>query len=72
MMGALLLPRPLVYACLQDLLIRQGLLGSGVLPDALRNPAARLLSDVFDVNLVVAQIRVRALYPQIDPSQLTL
>ena len=71
MMGALLLPRPLVHACLSSLFAKAGTLGA-VLPDAERPAAARLLSDVFDVNPIVAQIRVQTLYAPIDSSQLTL
>jgi hypothetical protein len=71
MMGALLLPRPLVHACLRSLLAQPGALGAEVLPDGARSAAARLLSDVFDVNPIVAQIRVQTLYPPLDSSQLT-
>lgn len=71
MMGALLLPRPLVHACLRILLVRTGALRAEVLPDAARPAAARLLSDVFDVNPIVAQIRLQTLYASIDASQLT-
>ena len=72
LMGALLLPRPLVHTCLEGLLVREGALGAGLLLDGFRPTAAGLLSEVFDVNPAVAKIRIDTLYPKRDSSQLTL
>ena len=72
MMGALLLPRPLVRICLQDLLAEDGMLGPESLPERAKPAAVRRLSDVFEVNPVVARIRIATLYPAKDPGQLTL
>ncbi len=72
MMAALLLPRPLVRVCLQDLLIRHGTLGSELLPESSKPTAIRRLADVFEVNPIAAQIRVTTLYPEKDSGQLTL
>ena len=72
MMGALLLPRPLVHTCLEGLLVREGTLGAASLPDGSRHAATALLSEVFDVNPAVAKIRIGTLYPMRDSGQLTL
>lgn len=72
MIGALLLPRPLVQICLHELLVPQGLLGPDVLPHQARPRAARMLADVFDVNSQVAEIRVEMLFAKPDATQLTL
>lgn len=72
MMGALLLPKRLVASCLEDLLQLRGMLGELVLPDSAREPAVPRLSDVFDVNPIVARLRIQQLYPAADPRQLTL
>ncbi len=72
MMSALLMPRELVRACLQDMVIREGHMGMEVLPDGPRKEATRMLADIFDVNPVVAQIRLLALYPANGRGQLTL
>ena len=72
MIGALLLPVPLVRACLQDLLVPLGSLGANALPDQSRYSAIHLLSEVFDVNPKVAEIRIQLLYPPLAHEQLTL
>ena len=71
-MGALLLPRRLVNECLQGVLVARGSFGRKGLPQGQRETAARLISDVFDVNPVVARIRIADLYPIGDERQLTL
>jgi hypothetical protein len=71
-MGALLLPRKLVEQCLEGVLERRGALGQPVLPGARRGKAVALAADVFDVNPVVARIRLDELYPGHEERQLTL
>ncbi|MCY4398363.1 MAG: hypothetical protein OXE96_03330 [Gemmatimonadetes bacterium] len=61
--GGLLLPRELVETCVESLTEEQGLLGTRVLPTTQREPASRLLSEVFDVNPAVARIRLSGLFP---------
>jgi hypothetical protein len=70
--GALLLPKQLVGQCLEEVLVVRGTFEGSVLPQERREHAIRLLSDVFDVNPVVARIRVEALYPASQAAQLTL
>lgn len=70
-MGALLLPRALVEQCIDSLLVSRGLLGRRVLDGARRTSAIQLVSETFDVNPVVAEIRLLALHPE-DERQLTL
>lgn len=71
-MSALLLPKPLVAKALALVLTRQGQLGSVTLAPDRREEAARLVSETFDVNPVVARIRLEALYPSAANRQLTL
>jgi hypothetical protein len=71
-MGALLLPKPLVQKALVPLLVAQGKLGVLGLPVEQRDRATRLLADTFDVNPIVAQIRLENLYPTAAGGQLTL
>ena len=71
-MGALLLPRGLVLEALQGLLLPQGQLGVPGLPSAKREAAVLLLAETFDVNPVVARIRLDGLYPGAAGGQLTL
>ncbi|MBI4095184.1 MAG: ImmA/IrrE family metallo-endopeptidase [Candidatus Liptonbacteria bacterium] len=70
--GALLLPATLVQECISDYLEGRGLLGMKVLPARRREAAAIRVSEVFDVNPVVARIRLEQLFPVGDESQLTL
>jgi len=60
--GALLLPRPLVQKALESFLVTSGSFGMSVLDGERREEAARHLRDVFDVNPVVARIRLNGLY----------
>ena len=71
-MGALLLPRTLVERCLEAVLQRRGVLGRPVLPNARRQQAVSLVADVFDVNPIVARIRLGDIYPEHEERQLTL
>jgi hypothetical protein len=72
MMGALLLPQALVDKALDSLLITQGMLGTRILPPQNRESGVQLLSAVFDVNPIVARIRLDALRPPQNYQQLTL
>jgi hypothetical protein len=71
-MGALLLPRALVQTTLGDLLVGQGTLGKRTIPPERREQAAELLSEVFEVNPIVATLRLAGIYPTDRELQLTL
>jgi hypothetical protein len=71
-MGALLLPRKLVEECLEGVVQRRGVLDHPVLASTRREGAVALLASVFDVNPVVARIRLGELYPEHGDRQLTL
>jgi len=71
-MGSLLLPRPLVEQALKIYLVVRGSLGHKVLDSSRRTHAARCLSDVFDINPIVARLRLDRLYPAHDEKQLSL
>ena len=61
--GGLLLPRPLVEACVEPLTEAVGALGQRDLPSANHVQAVHRIADTFDVNLAVARIRLAALFP---------
>lgn len=71
-MSALLLPSPLVGKALEPLLILRGLLNQPILDNGRRDTAIRLLAETFDVNPVVARIRLESLYPPAVNQQLSL
>jgi hypothetical protein len=71
-MGALLLPESLTRKALASLLTAQGTFGQPRLQPDRREEAIRLLADTFDVNPVVARIRIEGLYPPAADLQLTL
>jgi hypothetical protein len=71
-MGALLLPKALLVEALKPLLTTQGMLKQAVLASAHRDAAIRLLAETFNVNPVVARIRLDALYPSTADRQLSL
>jgi len=62
-MGGLLCPMALVQEALKPFLISNGSLGAIILEDQRRDNAVRAVSEVFDVNPIVARIRVDELYP---------
>jgi hypothetical protein len=62
-MGGLLCPRPLVQEAMKSFLVPSGLLGVEVLDDSRRETCVRTLADIFDVNPVVARIRINELFP---------
>ena len=73
-MAVLLLPKSLVHLVLAStsILTPQGVLGTPILPANGRQAAIRLLADTFDVNPVVARLRLEALFPLDAERQLTL
>lgn len=62
-MGALLLPKALVEKAVAHMLVAEGVFGSRVLPSACREDAAQHLAEIFNVNPVVARIRLEGMYP---------
>jgi hypothetical protein len=70
-MGGLLCPRALVQEALKPYLVPSGSLGAVTLDEERREGAARTLSDIFDVNPIVAKIRITELYP-VESGQLHL
>lgn len=70
--GPLLLPRPLVQAALEPLLVARGSLGGKGLDQGRREEAVRALADLFNVNPIVVKIRLDELYPEKDERQLRL
>lgn len=71
--GPLLLPRSLVISTLQPFLVKKGLLlDREVLDQDRREAAVRLLAEVFEVNPIVAEIRLGVLFPSAATGQLTL
>ncbi|MGO9120483.1 MAG: hypothetical protein ACLPT6_03220 [Desulfobaccales bacterium] len=62
--GPLLLPRSLVITSLEPFLVKQGLLGLDTLDQNRREAAARRLAEIFEVNPIVAKIRLGLLFPQ--------
>lgn len=71
-MAALLLPRPLVQEAMKDFLETRGLLGGEVLTDTKREKAIFKISEIFDVNPIVARFRIADLYPLTSSKQLSL
>ena len=72
LMSALLLPRVLVSDCIDTFLVTKSKFGGPALPAAGRDQAARLVAEVFDVNPVVARIRLDQLFAVVSGDQLTL
>jgi hypothetical protein len=62
-MGGLLCPRALVQEALKPFLVLSGSLGGVTLDENRREGAIRALADIFDVNPIVAKIRITELYP---------
>jgi hypothetical protein len=69
--GPLLLPRSLVMISLQPFLVKKGLLGLETLDQSHREAAAKHLAEIFEVNPIVAKIRLGVLFPQ-SPGQMAL
>ncbi len=72
MIGALLLPRTLIYEALTPFLEKQGVLGAIRLNYSKQNEAIASVVDIFDVNPIVAQIRIGEIFPASKTNQLTL
>lgn len=70
--GPLLLPRKLVHEALTPFLVTKGIMGMKKLNSSRRAEAERKLSHVFDVNPIVARIRLEGLFPVSEEKQLTL
>jgi hypothetical protein len=68
--GALLLPNRLVRASLEPLLSAPGLLGNKTLESSRHEKAVRLVADTFNVNPIVARIRLEEMFPQNGQLQL--
>ena len=72
MIGALLLPRPVLRTALVPMLSPVGMLGVEALDRADRELAANYAASIFEVNPIVARIRVDEVFPQNLGQQLTL
>jgi Zn-dependent peptidase ImmA (M78 family) len=70
--GALLIPRPLVNVSLNDLFSKEGKLETLILPISVRDQAIKRMSEVFNVNSIVAKIRVSELFPIRNERQLAV
>jgi hypothetical protein len=70
--GGFLLPTALVRKALGKFLSTPGVFGTEQLDASTSELAANYLSEVFDVNRVVARIRLDALYPAVNSEQGTL
>ncbi len=70
--GGLLLPKKLVGMALQPYMALAGSLGVPTLAQKRRGEAERALAEIFDVNPVVARLRIADLYPFAQGGQLTL
>jgi hypothetical protein len=71
-MGALLLPKALVEKAVAPMLAFEGVFGLPNLPADRRERAIQQVGEIFNVNRIVAQIRLDALYPAAAAGQLTL
>jgi hypothetical protein len=60
--GPLLMPRSLVAQALRNFISSTGRFGAARLDESQREQAIRVLSDIFDVNPIVARIRTGELY----------
>jgi hypothetical protein len=70
-MGGLLCPKALVHVALHPFLSQSGSLGAVILDESRREDAIRSAADIFDVNPIVAKIRINELYP-VETGQLRL
>jgi hypothetical protein len=70
--GPFLLPRSLVMLSLQPYLISSGVMGTPLLDRHHQEAAVNKLSEVFEVNPIVARIRLDSLFPASQDQQLTL
>jgi hypothetical protein len=70
--GGLLMPRPLVKVALEPYLIEVGTLGAVALDPRAHETTVRRLADIFEVNPVVARIRINDIFPADRSGQLSL
>ncbi len=70
--GDLLLPQQLVMIALDPFLAPQGQLGIKILNPKNKEKAVRGLVEIFDVNPIVARIRIDAIFPPNQENQLSL
>jgi hypothetical protein len=70
--GGLLMPRTLAAGALKPFTTGAGLLGGSTLDEAAREHAVQALAEMFDVNPIVARIRIDELYPMDRGGQMTL
>lgn len=70
--GGLLLPRKHVMTALEPYLVSSGALGGALLDPARRGDAERVLATVFDVNPIVARIRLDDLFSSQQSGQMLL
>lgn len=70
-MGGLLCPRSLMQEAMNPFLVPSGRLGVEVLSETQREASVRALAEIFDVNHVVARIRINELFPA-QTGQMTL
>jgi hypothetical protein len=70
--GALLMPRRLAIIAAEAFCVESGVLGLPVLMEDRREQATRTLAEVFDVNPVVARLRLAEIFPEQTASQLVL
>ena len=62
--GGFLLPKQLVAKCVDQLMTSTGLLGGQFLENAAREDAVQLVAEKFEVNPIVAKIRLTTLFPE--------
>jgi hypothetical protein len=70
--GSLLLPKSLVMVSMEPFLIEEGIMGIYKLDCSRQEEAIKTLAQIFDVNPIVAKIRIEALLPNSRNKQLTL
>ena len=70
--GGLLMPRSLVEEAIRSFTVPLGSLGQVTVPDTNREAAVRELANIFNVNPVVARIRLADIFPLEKSGQLTL
>lgn len=70
--GALLMPRDLLLRAMEPFVERQGMFQTPVLREARRGEAISAMSELFDVNLPVARIRIDGFFKVGAEKQLTL
>lgn len=69
--GGLLLPKHLVNSALEAILAKTAVTGGGSIPPARRAEAKDLIARTFEVNPVVAEIRLAEMFPLHQQNQLT-